>query len=106
MSDYIFGGLWIFSGGVGRPACHDDEDDNKDLLYNSVTGGGGAVGWGVLSGAVPSRIMPERQLCHDICSFRRSSNSSNRREESSFFSEFFFDLCEHQGRVLLLKLSP
>lgn len=44
------------------------------------------VGWGVLSGAVPSRIMPERQLCHDICSFRRSSN---RREESSFFFRVF-----------------
>lgn len=55
---------------------------------------GVGVGWGVLSGAVPSRIMPERQLCHDNCSFRRSSN---RREESSFFSEFFFDLCGHQS---------
>lgn len=57
----------------------------------------------MLSGAVPSRIMPERQLCHDICSFRRSSN---RREESSFFPSFSLTSAStNQGRVLLLKLS-
>lgn len=44
----------------------------------------------LLSGAVPSRITPGRQLCHDICSFRWTATKGKKNS----FSEVFFDLWE------------